>query len=229
MSNRFIDFFESKISSITASFPLDRNTLIEFPAATSVFESFQPVGADDLKKTNSSMNLTETDADVIPTKNFSNRTFLSAIIPFLLLIINTSLSSGVFPSLLKQATVVPLLKKPNADPEDLSKYCPISHISFIWKMFEKVVVAQLVNYLTVNNLLPNFQSGFRKNHSSETVIIRIHNDILFVLDKRKAAIFLLLDLTAAFDTVAHPIDQSSEATWSTTKCFELVFVSLVQS
>ena len=71
------------------------------------------------------MNLTETDADVVPTKHFSNRTFPSAIIPLLLLIINTSLSSGVFPSLLKQATVVPLLKTPNADPEDLAKYRPI--------------------------------------------------------------------------------------------------------
>ena len=50
LSNRFIDFFESKISSITASFPPDRNTLFEFPAATSVFESFQPVTADDVEK-----------------------------------------------------------------------------------------------------------------------------------------------------------------------------------
>ena len=199
LSNRFIDF-ESKISSITASFPPDRNTVIEFPAATSVFESFHSVTADDPEKTISSMNLTETDADVIPTKHFSNRTFLSAIIPFL--INNTSLSSGVFPSI-KQATVVPLLKKPNADPEDLAKYRPLSHLSFISKLFEKVVAAQLVNYLTVNNLLPKFQSGFRKNHSIETAITGIHNDILFVLDKRKAASLLLLDLTAAFDTVSH--------------------------
>ena len=148
------------------------------------------------------MILTETDADVIPTKHFSNRTFLSAIIPFLLLIINTSLSSGVFPSLLKQTTVVPLLKKLNADPEDLAKYPPISHLSFISKLSEKVVAAQRVNYLTVNDLLPKFQSDFRKNHSIETAITRLHNDILFVLDKRKAAILLLLDLTAAFDTAS---------------------------
>ena len=112
------------------------------------------------------MNLSETDADVIPTKQFSNRNFLYAILPFLLLLINSSLSSGVFPSLLTQATVNTLLKKLNADPEDLSKYRPTSHLPYISKLFEKVVAAQLVNYLTLNNLLLKFPSGFRKPEKS---------------------------------------------------------------
>ena len=62
---------------------------------------------------------------------------------------------------------------------------------------------QLVKFLEDNNLLSKFQSGYRKHHSCETATTRIHNDILVTIDKRSKVVLLLLDLSAAFDTVNH--------------------------
>ena len=60
-------------------------------------------------------------------------------------------------------------------------------------------------YLHANNLNVIYQSAYRKLHSTETALIRVHNDIAMALDHKRSVILLLLDLSAAFDTVDHCI------------------------
>ena len=79
-----------------------------------------------------------------------------------------------------------------------------SNLSFLSKIIEKCVSIQLTSYLEDNNLLSKVQSGYRKFHSCETATTRIHNDILITIDKKTKVVLLLLDLSAAFDTVSHP-------------------------
>ena len=120
-------------------------------------------------------------------------------------IINESLKSGKFPSELKFAAVRPGLKKPNLDVDDLKNYRPISNLTYLSKLLEKVVHKQLVDYVSENKLFANFQSGYRKFHSCETAVTKIHNDVLIMTDKQENVVLLLLDLSAAFDTIGHDL------------------------
>ena len=72
-------------------------------------------------------------------------------------------------------------------------------------MIEKVVAARLIDHMTENNLMDPYQSAYRKGHSTETALVRVHNDIVSAVDKGLGVCLILLDLSAAFDTVDHTI------------------------
>ncbi|KAJ1091870.1 hypothetical protein NDU88_004984 [Pleurodeles waltl] len=103
----------------------------------------------------------------------------------------------------KHAEVNALLKKPTADPSDLKNFRPISLLPFPAKVIEKTVNKQLTNFLEDNNLLDPSQSGFRVNHSTETALISVTDDIRTLMDNGETVALILLDLSAAFDTVCH--------------------------
>jgi len=120
--------------------------------------------------------------------------------------VNTSLTIGVVPKALKVAAITPVLKKPGCDKSDLSNYRPISNLNFfLSKVLERVVMAQLLLHLSSNKLFKPFQSEFRKGHSTETALVRVMNDLLFSADSGASIILVLLDLSAAFDSVCHSI------------------------
>ena len=109
------------------------------------------------------------------------------------------------PSALKQAIVKPLIKKPTLDNENLKNYRPVSNLPYIGKLVERVVVTQLDSHMSLNNLHEPLQSAYSRNHSTETALVKVTNDILMALDKRKCAYLVLLDLSAAFDTIDHQV------------------------
>ena len=119
--------------------------------------------------------------------------------------VNCSLQMGVFPVSFKTALVKPLLKKSNLDPNIFNNYRPVSNLPFLSKILEKLVFNQVNDFLIANNILEKYQSGFRMNHSTETALLKILNDIRCNLDNHKLTVLVLLDLTAAFDTVDHHI------------------------
>ena len=130
---------------------------------------------------------------------------LSVLLPALTKIVNLSIESALVPDCFKLALLNPLLKKPRLDFEIYANFRPISNLIFISKLTEKVVASQLVDYAMQNDLDETFQSAYKQLHSTETALVRVNNDILVALDNHQSVILLLLDLSAAFDTVDHGI------------------------
>ena len=125
------------------------------------------------------------------------------IIPSMTSIINMSLESGVVPRCFKKALVRPLLKKPSLDAECLKNYRPVSNLSFISKQTERVVAARLNEHMSQFELFEPLQSAYKVRHSCETALIHVQNNILCAMDQGKVGILLLLDMSAAFETVDH--------------------------
>ena len=132
-------------------------------------------------------------------------TCIDTLIPIITKFINLSLSQGIVPDSIKLAIVSPLLKKSNLNSEILSNYRPVSNLTFVSKILEKVVNKQLSSYFSEHRSLDPFQSAYRKQYSTETALVRVTNDILRALDHGDDAVLVLLDLSAAFDTIDHNI------------------------
>ena len=118
---------------------------------------------------------------------------------------NLSLESDQLPSSLKTAVLSPLLKKPSLDHEVLGNYRPNSNFKVISTIIENVVAVHLQDYFESNELNEPLQSAYKRFHSCETVPTRVYNDIQLEIDNRHCVMLLLLDLSAAFDTVDHDI------------------------
>ena len=124
-------------------------------------------------------------------------------IPYLVAIVNNSFKQGLFPITLRTAMVKPLLKSDTLDKDMLKNYRPVSNIAFVGKVLEKVAVRCLLDHLTLNGLHEEYQSAYKMLHSTETALLRVQHDIASVLDKNRAMLFVMLDLSSAFDTIDH--------------------------
>ena len=104
---------------------------------------------------------------------------------------------------LKESVVTSILKKSGSKPDVFSNYRPVCSGLYMDKLIQGIAVLQLNEHMTLNGLHIPKQSGYKTNHSCETVLLRIVNDILISLDSNYCSILLLLDLSSAFETVDH--------------------------
>ena len=138
--------------------------------------------------------------DPIPTDQL-----LPTLLPSITTIINKSITEGKMPRSLKKADVTPYLKQTSFPKENLKNCRPVSNLAFIGKCIEKVAIKQMEKHLSDNNLNEPLQSAYKTNHRTEIALIKVTNDILLGLDKRLCTYLVLLDLSAAFDTVDHQV------------------------
>ena len=125
------------------------------------------------------------------------------MLPFFCNAINNSLSTGIFPDSMKTAVVKPLLKNQSLNPEELNSYRPVSNLTFLSKMIETVVARQLMQHINDNKLFHSNQSAYRQLHSVETALLQVSSSIISKLDQGRVVFLVLLDLSAAFDTIEH--------------------------
>ena len=114
---------------------------------------------------------------------------------------NKSLSDGIFPSVWKQANVCPVFKK--GSKSDKSNYRPISLLSNMSKILEKIVYKRLYEYLTDNDLLTKQNSGFKKNDSTINQLLKIVHQIYQDINDGKDTCKVFLEVSKAFDKVWH--------------------------
>ena len=129
---------------------------------------------------------------------------LDVLLPVITNMVNASLSTGHFPDNWKEAIINPLFKKGAIDFA-YKNLRPVSNLQFVSKITERAVFDQLYAHVMNNGLFPEFQSAYRKSHSTETALVKIVNDILLGMNRQHVSLLVLLDLSAAFDTVDHTI------------------------
>ena len=136
--------------------------------------------------------------DVLPA--YVLKQVIDSLLPYICQLVNKSLSTGSVEGL-KQAVVNPLLKKVGSDPELLKNYRPVSDLLFLSKLIERVVDKRLFDHMSLNNLHCLYEHGYKKLHSTETLLLPLVNNTLLSLDTGLAVVWILIDLSAAFDTV----------------------------
>src|SRR5258706_385535 len=202
----FADFFSDKIHKL--HFNLLSNSTENSPHTTpstspKELTDFTCVTHEEIAKLISLSPDTYCDLDPIPTSLLKQCAYV--LIPTITKIINLSLATGIFPAHFKSSLILPHLKKSTLDKEDLTNYRPISHLSFLSKLTERVVKIRLSTHLSTNHLLNSFQSAYTKFHSTESTLLAVHDHIINAMSQQKVTALCLLDLSAAFDTIDHSI------------------------
>ena len=208
LANQFKDFFANKINHIKSK--VSGNVLRPSGSTNEIlldtssrFSCFEVVSEESVRKVIMASPSSSCSLDPIPV-NLLKRC-IDALLPIITRIVNMSLQSGLFPDSLKQAQIRPLIKKAKLEKNDLQNYRPIANLKFLAKTVERLCTSQIQTYLHSHNLNGYFQSAYRRNHSTETGLLRVYNDLLLSIDKGEEAVLVLLDFSAAFDTIDHNI------------------------
>ena len=118
-------------------------------------------------------------------------------------VINNSFSQGIVPDSTKVAKILPLFK--SGDQSLLSNYRLISLLPSFSKIFERLVYNRLISYLNKNNILYDYQFGFRSNHDTAMAVTEMVDKIAEAIDSKKISLGIFIDLSKAFDTINHNI------------------------
>ena len=209
LANDFATFFTDKITTIRTGFvsediPPDCSVTSEDrPFLGTPLEEFTPVTEEEIERMIKEASSKSCSLDPLPTELLKK--IIDVLCPIITNIVNMSLANGDVSANLKEALLIPLLKKLFLDLELFKNYRPISNLSFLSKIIEKAVSKQTCTHMTENYLQELLQSAYRQYHSTETTLLKVKDDFMRALDGSKLCLLILLDLSAAFDTIDHSI------------------------
>ena len=198
LANQLGTFFIQKIETIGSNLDNMVQGLVALPddhalASSPPFCKFSPLTEEKVRKLINSSTKKNCTLDTMPTPLVVD--CIDVLLRIITKMINLSLESGLFADDWKCALALPLLKKPG----------PVSNLQYVSKLTEKMVFEQIHTDMMTHSLYPEFQSAYRKNHRTETALIRVMNDILKKMNTQEVTLLVMLDLSAAFDTVNHNI------------------------
>ena len=176
LANTFCKFFYDKILKIGSTLKSSTPSSVTRPNSTkNTLSSFTAVSEEDLLKILKSSPSKSCDLDPIPMSLVKE--CADILITPITKTVNYSIKEGSFPNCFKMAYVAPFQKKLSLDRNILKNYRPVSNLSFISKLIEKVVAKQLNEFNSCEGLLNVNQSAYKSSHSTETTLLKIQNDI----------------------------------------------------
>ena len=203
LANKFMEYFQTKIDKIRSTFQNHPPTSIEVQQTTSFnLSEFRQTNQEEIKSVVSSHPIKCSPDDPVHVQLISMN--LDLFIPVWTEIVNLSLKTGSM-ECLKSAIITPILKEGSEpiDTDDFSHFRPISNLLFISKLIERIVAIRIEEHMVHYQLHKNKQYGYKLFHSTETLLMKVVNDLLMACDKNIPTVLILLDLSAAFDTVDH--------------------------
>ena len=128
------------------------------------------------------------------TRPFANLATLciAELAPVITSIVNASIEERHVPMPFKIAHIKPLLRKQDLDQEILKNYRPVSNLTFVSTIMEKVILEQLEKHLVATELIDALQSACRSKHSTETAPLKVHIDLLSSLDVKGSVVVLII-------------------------------------
>ena len=199
LAEAFNCYFIEKVDTIRSAFTGDTRFFGNFDRnVLHTLSEFSPLSNDEIATLIRNSPTKSCILDPLPTKVLKQ--CLDGVACIIGNMVNSSLINRVFPSKFKEAVVVPLLNKMVAELV-LKNYRPVSNLSFISKLIERAVTNQLLKHIELNDLGDIFQSAYKRYHSTETALVKVQNDLLMSMDGNNVSVLVLLDLSAAFDTV----------------------------
>ena len=139
--------------------------------------------------------------DNIPIKYI--KPFHEYLVSPLVHIINNCIDQKIFPYSWKVAKVCPIPKVDHTT--SIEEYRPISVLPVLSKVYERVILHQLCAYIDNATLYNTTQSGFRKGHSTSTILLKIRDDIIRAMNRSEVTLAILIDYSKAFDTIEHEL------------------------
>ncbi|XP_065662993.1 uncharacterized protein LOC136085599 [Hydra vulgaris] len=168
-----------------------------------ILTTFGTVTPRDVSKIIKAFRPKTAPLDNIPTNILKSGSELFS--PIIAHLANLSFKSGIFPASYKVAQKTPIPKESGLTEFDLSNLRPISNLNTVSKILENLALSCLLPPVTSSINFNPLQSDFRSNHSTETALLKICNDIRLNIDDALNTILLSLDISSAFDTIDHSL------------------------
>ena len=201
-----IDNIHDNISNNKINDNISSNSLPSSPPFDSssgyYLSEFDPCSEEEVMEMIKECGIKSCSLDPLPADLLKQCT--SDLIPAFTVLINASLSTGKIDGV-KQAHVIPILKKAGLDPNIFKNLRPVSNLPLISKLTERVVAKRLNSHMTANKLHIDSQYGYKKGCGTETLLVYFLDNLMVGVDQKLGVVVLLIDLSAAFDTVDHSI------------------------
>ena len=203
MANLFNSYFSTIGENLAKKIPSSNKHFSRFlgqPNANTIY--FSPTTKYEITDIVTSLS-NKQSAGHDDISNFILKSIITSIADPLTHIFNRSILSGIFPKQMKIAKVIPLYKK--GDDLDTGNYRPISLLSSLSKILERLIFTRTIKFLNTHNIFTNSQFGFRQKHSTIHALLNFIDKTAHAIDNHSHLIGIFLDFSKAFDTINHNI------------------------